>query len=292
MKYLQTFSLFESRTPGTLTPEQEAFLNLYTKGTWSVNSSTGLVDVQGLFHCSGHGLKSLGGIRFGTVTGNFDCRTNQLTTLEGAPRTVEGNFWCNWNQLTTLEGAPRTVEGNFDCYSNKLTTLEGAPRTVGGNFVCHDNKLTTLEGAPRTVEGNFDCYSNKLTTLEGAPQKVGGDFDCYSKKLTTLEGAPQTVTRYFRCYDFTLNPGEWNPTGWLQVLQEGSPKAQKLIQTLPYLQPDWWNSELSKDPARTIQLLAPWWSQMSDELKRGIRIPPGYEDRFEMRSELSDLGLF
>jgi hypothetical protein len=206
--------------------------------------------VQGLFHCSGHGLKSLGGIRFGTVTGNFDCRTNQLTTLEGAPRTVEGNFWCNWNQLTTLEGAPRTVEGNFD------------------------------------------CYSNKLTTLEGAPQKVGGDFDCYSKKLTTLEGAPQTVTRYFRCYDFILNPGEWNPTGWLQVLQEGSPKAQKLIQTLPYLQPDWWNSELSKDPARTIQLLAPWWSQMSDELKRGIRIPPGYEDRFEMRSELSDLGLF
>jgi hypothetical protein len=292
MKYLQTFSLFESRTPGTLTPEQEAFLNLYTKGTWSVNSSTGLVDVQGLFHCSGHGLKSLGGIRFGTVTGNFDCRTNQLTTLEGAPRTVEGNFWCNWNQLTTLEGAPRTVEGNFDCYSNKLTTLEGAPRTVGGNFVCHDNKLTTLEGAPRTVEGNFDCYSNKLTTLEGAPQKVGGDFDCYSKKLTTLEGAPQTVTRYFRCDDFILNPGEWNPTGWLQVLQEGSPKAQKLIQTLPYLQPDWWNSELSKDPARTIQLLAPWWSQMSDELKRGIRIPPGYEDRFEMRSELSDLGLF
>jgi hypothetical protein len=250
MKYLQTFSLFESRTPGTLTPEQEAFLNLYTKGTWSVNSSTGLVDVQGLFHCSGHGLKSLGGIRFGTVTGNFDCRTNQLTTLEGAPRTVEGNFWCNWNQLTTLEGAPRTVEGNFD------------------------------------------CYSNKLTTLEGAPQKVGGDFDCYSKKLTTLEGAPQTVTRYFRCDDFILNPGEWNPTGWLQVLQEGSPKAQKLIQTLPYLQPDWWNSELSKDPARTIQLLAPWWSQMSDELKRGIRIPPGYEDRFEMRSELSDLGLF
>jgi hypothetical protein len=292
MKYLQTFSLFESRTPGTLTPEQEAFLNLYTKGTWSVNSSTGLVDVQGLFHCSGHGLKSLGGIRFGTVTGNFDCRTNQLTTLEGAPRTVEGNFWCNWNQLTTLEGAPRTVEGNFDCYSNKLTTLEGAPRTVGGNFVCHDNKLTTLEGAPRTVEGNFDCYSNKLTTLEGAPQKVGGDFDCYSKKLTTLEGAPQTVTRYFRCYDFILNPGEWNPTGWLQVLQEGSPKAQKLIQTLPYLQPDWWNSELSKDPARKIQMLAPWWSQMSDELKREIRIPPGYEDRFGMRSEFSELGLF
>jgi hypothetical protein len=91
---------------------------------------------------------------------------------------------------------------------------------------------------------------------------------------------------------FDLGPGEWNLEGWLQVLRTGSPEAQKLILTLPYLQPDWWNSELSKDPARTIQLLAPWWSQMSDEFKRGIRIPPGYEDRFGMRSEFSELGLF
>jgi hypothetical protein len=90
---------------------------------------------------------------------------------------------------------------------------------------------------------------------------------------------------------FQLEPGKWNPTGWLKVLRTGSPEAQKLIQTLPYLV-DWWNSELSKDPARTIQLLAPVWSQMSDELKREIRIPPGYEDRLGMRSEFSELGLF
>jgi len=208
MKYLQTFSLFESRTSGALTAEQEGFLDQYTSGTWSVNPTTGLVDVQGTFNCSGYGLKSLYGIKFGTV------------------------------------------EGNFYCYYNELTTLEGAPRTVGGSFYCENNQLISLTGAP------------------------------------------QTVTRYFRCDDFILNPGEWNPTGWLQMLQEGSPKAQKLIQTLPYLQPDWWNSELSKDPARTIQLLAPWWSQMSDELKREIMIPHGYEDRLGMRSEFSELGLF
>jgi hypothetical protein len=228
MKYLQTFSLFESRTPGTLTPEQEAFLNRYTTGTWSVNPATGLVDVRGSFDCSYRKLESLAGIQFGTVTGSFSCFTNQLTTLAGAPRTVEGDFDCSVNQLTTLDGAPQTVEGDFDCSTNKLTTLIGAPQTVGR----------------------------------------------------------------FWCHAFRLEHGEWNPTGWLEVLRTGSPEAQKLIQTLPYLQPDWWNSELSKDPARTIQKLAPWWSQMSDEFKRGIRIPPGYEDRFRMRSEFSDLGLF
>jgi len=91
---------------------------------------------------------------------------------------------------------------------------------------------------------------------------------------------------------FDLGPGEWNPTGWSKVIRTGSPEAQKLILTLPYLDADWWNSELSKDPARTIQLLASCWSQMSDELKREIRIPPGYEDRFELRAGFSDLGLF
>jgi hypothetical protein len=227
MKYLQTFSLFESRTPGTLTKKQEAFLDRYTRGTWSVNPATGLVDVQGTFDCLTQGLKSLSGIKFGTVTGDFSCADNQLTSLEGAPQTVKGFFSCSQNQLTSLEGAPQTV----------------------GSFYCHNNKLTTLEGAPRTVEGNF----------------WGGAFQ--------------------------LEPGKWNPTGWLKVLRTGSPEAQKLIQTLPYLV-DWWNSELSKDPARTIQLLAPVWSQMSDELKREIRIPPGYEDRLGMRSEFSELGLF
>jgi hypothetical protein len=250
MKYLQTFSLFESQTSGTLTPEQEAFLNQYTQGTWSVNSSTGLVDVQGSFLCFRQDLKSLGGIRFGTVGGTFDCHSNQLTSLAGAPLTVKGSFWCEHNQLTTLVGAPRTVEGDFTCSQNQLTSLEGAPQTVEGSFWCHRNKLTTLEGAPRTVGGIFYCDA------------------------------------------FPLYPGKWNPTGWLQVLRTGSTDAKRLILTLPYLQPDWWNSELSKDPASTIQLLAPWWSQMSDELKRGIRIPPGYEDRFGMRSEFSELGLF
>jgi hypothetical protein len=229
------------------------------------------VDVQGLFHCSGHGLKSLGGIRFGTVG---------------------GDFYCAGNQLTILEGAPRTVGETFDCSHNQLTTLEGAPQTVKGDFWCDKNQLTTLEGAPQAVEGDFYCYSNKLTTLEGAPETVTGDFSCSINQLTSLEGAPQTVGGIFYCDAFDPKPVRWNLEGWLRVLRTGSPEAQKLIQTLPYLQPDWWNSELSKDPARTIQKLAPWWSQMSDEFKRGIRIPPGYEDRLGMRSEFSDLGLF
>ena len=162
MQHLQSFALFEARASGTLTQEQEDFLNQYTQGTWSLNPATGLVDVQGSFDCSGRELKSLSGIQFGMVTGNFLCRGNQLTSLVGAPQQVEGGFSCDHNQLTSLAGAPQQVEGNFDCYHNQLTDLEGAPQTVGGNFTCPYNPLASLKGAPQTVEGNFWCDAFQL----------------------------------------------------------------------------------------------------------------------------------
>jgi hypothetical protein len=62
--------------------------------------------------------------------------------------------------------------------------------------------------------------------------------------------------------------------------------------TLPFLDPDYFNSELSRDPARTINQLARFWSLLDPNVKAKIRIPPGYEDRLEMRSEFSELGLF
>ena len=250
MKYLQSFSLFESQTSATLTPDQESFLNRYTDGTWSVNPTTGLVDVEGRFDCFDRKLESLAGIQFGTVTGSFSCSTNQLTTLAGAPRTVEGDFDCSVNQLTTLDGAPQTVEGDFDCSTNKLTTLIGAPQTVKGRFWCYNNQLTTLVGAPQTVKGSF------------------------------------------RCNAFELKPGQWNLAGWEQVLHTGSSEARKLISTLPYLQPDWWNSEISSNPIGTLLRLAAVWDRLPEDIKGGIKIPSNLQNDFDNFLDLERAGIF
>ena len=290
MKYLQNFSLFESRTSGALTAEQEAFLDQHTRGTWSVNPSAGLVDVQGKFDCSSQGLKSLCGIRFGTVTGNFSCGSNQLTTLEGAPRTVEGYFYCADNKLTTLEGAPQTVKGYFSCDHNQLTTLMGAPQTVKGSFWCENNQLTTLVGAPQTVGGNFMCHDNKLTTLVGAPQTVAGHFLCSDNFLTSLEGAPQTLESYFRCDAFDLGLGQWNLAGWLEVLQTGSPEAQKLISTI--IGADYWNSEISNNPIGTLLRLAAVWDGLPEQTKREIKIPSNLQDDFDNFLDLERAGVY
>jgi len=213
MKHLQSFRLFEAGAPG-LTPDQEKFLNACTRGTWSVNPETGLVDVRGNFVCHTKRLKTLLGISFGHVSVDFSCSANQLTTLAGAPQTVDGEFYCR---------------------NNQLTTLEGAPKTVGVDFLCGNNQLTSLVGAPQTVDGNFDCEHNQLTSLVGAPLTVGGAFYCDF---------------------FSLRPGEWNPSGWEEILTKtiesrylpppGSPHgaandaARELILTLPYLDPAYW----------------------------------------------------
>jgi hypothetical protein len=215
-----------------------------------------------------------------------------MTSLDGAPQKVGGIFSCAGNQLTSLKGATQNVGGNFWCHQNQLTSLEGAPQTVNGNFHCYYNRLTSLEGAPQTVKKNFHCYKNQLTSLKGAPETVGGNFECSNNKLQSLEGAPHTINGGFRCDEFHLYSGKWNMQGWVEVLNTGTPAAQKLISTLPWIQPDWWNQELQRDPGKTVHLLSTMWNHMPKDMQSAIKIPKGYEGDLELFSGFDELGLF
>ena len=288
MKHLQTFSIFESTQ--NLTPEQVEFLDKYTDGTWSVNPSTGLVDVKGNFKCYGINLKDFNGVRFGHVSGTFDFSPASLESLEGAPKTVGGDFDCSNNSLETLVGAPQTVGGFFDCYNNSLTTLEGAPQTVGGDFDCSNNSLETLVGAPQTVGGFFDCYNNSLTTLEGAPQTVGGNFDCYYNYLTTLEGAPQTVGGSFSSDEVKIPEGGWTVPNLVKQYSKSRGKKKDLLGTL--VSPEVLQRRIDQNPEKMIILT-------KDDLK-GILATPGYENlnfpqglqpEIDLLSDLSGVGL-
>ena len=83
---------------------------------YTINSD-GTVDVDGDVSLSERNLSKLP-LKFGRVTGSFNCSYNKLTTLEGCPVEVARSFYCYRNQLTTLEGCPREVGGCFYCGSN------------------------------------------------------------------------------------------------------------------------------------------------------------------------------
>ena len=171
----------------------------YDIRNWTLNgdgsidvSSAPQIDVDNSVSLHGNDLTKLP-LKFGRVSGYFDCSGNYLTTLEGAPNWVGDSFYCNRNRLTTLNKAPREVGESFFCQDNKLTSLEGAPNWLGGGFYCCRNNLTTLEGAPNLVGAYFDCKNNYLMNLEGAPKEVRGYFNCDYNNLTSLEGAPREV---------------------------------------------------------------------------------------------------
>ena len=170
MRYLKEYKLWEQSKE--LTKNQVDFLNRSimplqsvnpVPGTWSVNSE-GLVDVDGNFDCARGGLNNFQGIRFGKISGSFNCSENSLSSLEGAPREVRWNFYCSENNLISLEGAPLKVGGNFYCHRNQLVSLKGAPQEVGGNFDCSENHIISLEGGtPLKVRGNFYCRENPIS---------------------------------------------------------------------------------------------------------------------------------
>lgn len=261
MKKIHDFGSWLSEGKKSLTKRQMAFLDRYTQGTWSYNEASGEVDIKGSFNCSGKGLATLSDIRFGRVSGHFDCHTNSLTRLGGAPREVGGSFTCHNNDLSSLEGAPETVGGDFYCTGNLITSLEGAPRVVGGEFKCSHNKtLTSLVGAPAEVGGDFVCIRTAITSLEGSPQVVGGDFYCNSTDITSLVGAPRVVGGSFKAYHtpvkslvgapqkiggvievgnflrdlpIEMDGKDWNLQGWIRAYKEGSEETRALIATLP-----------------------------------------------------------
>jgi hypothetical protein len=242
-----SFALFEAKIG--LTAEQEEFLNECTDGTWTYDSATGLVDVDGDFGCLAEGLEDFKGVRFGKVGGYFNCSSNKLTSLAGAPQKVGHNFECSWNNLTSLEGAPQEVGGDFLC---------------GG----WENELTSLKGAPQVVDGDFNCEYNELTSLEGAPQKVGG---------------------YFICDAFKLKGREWNLEGWLKVLREGSPKAQKLI--LSILSAEDLNKEIQKDPAGMIMKLKKIWNDRNfKDIRSKLVWPKDFGEEADLVGDLDDVG--
>ena len=204
MKRLLKFGLFESKSDGFPTDRKEIarICRKYGIKNYSIGED-GTVDVDDIVDLSKKRLDRLP-LRFGNVSGYFDCGNNLLTSLEGAPEVVGGSFFCHNNRLTSLEGGPRSVGNVFYCYDNQLTSLVGSPDMVNGNFLCQNNRLTSLVGAPKEVGGCFFCQVNCLTSLEGAPERVVSSFDCRNNRLTNLVGAPKEVGRGFDCRDNRL----------------------------------------------------------------------------------------
>ncbi len=81
-----------------LTEEQIKFLEWGCDGKWTLTPD-GKVDVDGSFITSEFNLTEIP-VKFGNVTGNFNCTDNNLTTLENCPDFVGSKIGFDGNNLT------------------------------------------------------------------------------------------------------------------------------------------------------------------------------------------------
>ena len=154
MKYLK---LFESYS------DIDSICSEYGINDYTINPD-GSIDVDGSVILSSE-LLTIIPLKFGTVTRDFDCDRNQLTSLEGSPKKVGGYFDCHNNQLTSLVGCPEVIGGDFDCSRNELKSLVGCPEIIGDNFYCRENQITDFKGVPEFFEGLFYCEGNPIEEI-------------------------------------------------------------------------------------------------------------------------------
>ena len=184
-------------------PEIEEWLSKYSISNYIISNDL-YVTVFGSVNLNGKLTGSKLPINFKAVDGYFDISNNSLESLEGSPESVLKDFNCSSNNLTSLLGAPYKV-GDFDCSNNKLSSLSHCPKEVNGFFNCEGNQLKSIKGSPRTVKGFFKCSNNKITSLKGGSKYVETYFDCSNNNIEELQGGPITVGHDYICYGNKLS---------------------------------------------------------------------------------------
>lgn len=173
--------------------EIDSICKKYNLENYTINSD-GSVDVDGDVDLRGIGFWNYfyGERKLRIPRGE---KVESKWTLNKLPlkfRYVSGDFDCRFNNLSDLKGCPIKIEGSLYLYHNKLKSLEGCPDEVD-RLLISDNELESLKGCPKRVRGDFNCSNNKLTSLEFSPNWVGGYFSIDDNPVTDPKGFPSKI---------------------------------------------------------------------------------------------------
>jgi len=138
------------------------------------------------------------------------------------------------------------------------------------------------------VAGNFAAFGNDFRDLKGFPFFVKKKFNVADNPIENYEGAPFAVGWSFKSDDIDMRGKEWNAK---KVLFESPDK--KALQSAPFMKAECWNRLFEFYPAEGVTLIAHVWNlpEFAD-IRKDVKIPAGQQDKLNLRSELSDLGLF
>ena len=132
--------MFESHQSEREVREVREICDEFGIQNWSLER--GLVNVDDNVYLNRERLTHIP-LKFGVVTGYFNCGGNNLTSLVGCPIRVGRYFNCGGNNLTSLEGCPKYVGNNFWCQSNNIREFTGI-KYIEDQLVCGGNPIWNI----------------------------------------------------------------------------------------------------------------------------------------------------
>ena len=111
MKYLKSYKIFESRDNQFFKTYEETknWLDDMDIDNYTINDDL-TIDGDGDVIISDIGLKKIP-VKFKSVGGDFNCGSNQLTSLKGSPDSVGKGFYCGHNPIEEIY----SLFGNKEC---------------------------------------------------------------------------------------------------------------------------------------------------------------------------------
>lgn len=309
MKHVLLFEAYQKLK--SLNSSQESFLRksvvkhgyAHRMGSWSVDYSQDppLVNVIGDVRISGR--KTLSGVHFGKVDGNFviihkSSEKNKFESTKGFPIEVSGGMNIFDNPFGTLKDLPtKKVGGDLNVVACDLKTLTGCPQEVGGNLILNGNYFRTLEGAPRTMKddstvsvSNGGGKRRPLLSLEGLPPNLDPDKIETHKFYSWEDGIPEDFLR--DGYREFKKTGSWIPY-YIKLDAEYGDKGFYNPEFIDQkLNPVGIQKFINQSPEKSLIILKPYLKMMKENPRySSIKFPEHLEKEKDLLTDLEDIGL-
>ena len=306
MRHLQTYKIFEAGKTIGLNTKQVAFLNKYVKAKpgrseWLVDYSTDpptvnvFTDVSTSQSDRNKKIKSLQGINFGEIRGDFRLHDIDISSFEGFPKKVGGSVILGHSAKlkTSFREFPNIkIGGSFILELQELGFLDGCPEEVGNLYV-YNTRILDMQGCPKkytsdggiliTLNGN-----NRLISLEGIPAEIDSskiDIKDYPDMVVPVE----TLIGGFEGFQKT---GTWIPY-YLELAGISFTNFTEVMKNYikDKITPEAIQEFINLDSAKAAVALKGKWTEMKKNPKfSGLKFP-SHSTEADLLADLSDVGL-
>ena len=140
-----------------------------------------------------------------TITGNnitfFECRSQQLTSLNVSNNTALTSLDCSYNKLKSLDVSKNTALTYLECSENfeHLTNLDVSKNTALTRLYCSNNQLTSLDVSNNTALTWLFAAFNRLMVLDVRANTKLNTLSCCGNQLESLDVSKNIVLTWLDC---------------------------------------------------------------------------------------------